>query len=78
MECERIGGGFVDRILFEIYAELTQDRPPRPLINFYKTFRACLRARLAIRHTQEPQGGNGVRWCHLAADYLRLAERHQP
>jgi len=78
MECERIGAGFVDRILFEIYAELTQDRPPQRLINFYKTFRACLRARLAIRHTQEPHGGNGARWRDLAADYLRLAERYKP
>lgn len=76
MECERLGAPIVGVELFERYGEATGDYPPDELLHFYAAYRACLRARLAILHTQELAPVAWPRWQSLAADYLRLARRH--
>ncbi len=48
MECEPLNTGFIERMIFAIYRRECQDDPPPQLLNFYKLYRACLRARLAI------------------------------
>jgi aminoglycoside phosphotransferase family enzyme len=73
MECERLGAVFVGRELFASYERLTHDAPPERLICFYKTYRACLRARLAIWHTHELEREDWPKWRDRANDYLRLA-----
>ncbi|MDH3671986.1 MAG: hypothetical protein OES46_12600 [Gammaproteobacteria bacterium] len=76
MECEHLGVTFVGREFFRIYEQVTQDRPPGPLVHFYKAYRACLRARLAIWHTHELEKSHWPKWRDLANAYLRLADRH--
>ncbi len=74
MECDRLDAPFVGRVLFATYAAETGDRPPQRLIDFYKSYRAGLRAKLAIWHIREP-GMRGARaWRELARQYLRLAD----
>lgn len=73
MECERLGAPPVGEELFRAYVEATGDDPPPALVRFYMTYRACLRARLAILHTRELERAGWPKWETLAADYLRLA-----
>jgi len=74
MECERLGAPRVGDWLFQSYAQVTHDQPAARLVYFYKSFRACLRARFAIAHVRELEKKDWPKWQHSAAEYLRLAE----
>jgi aminoglycoside phosphotransferase family enzyme len=76
MECEHLGAAFIDRLLFDIYREKTGDNPPQCLVNFYKAYRACLRARLAICHTHELAKVDWPKWQERANAYLSLAGQY--
>jgi len=51
------------------------DYPPAALMAFYTTYRACLRARLAVRHLYDTDVREPDRWLPLAREYLAIAER---
>lgn len=76
VECDRLGAPEVGRLAFEIYARITGDDPPAPLVAFYKSFRACLRAKIALWHLDEPPVATPEKWVARARDYLRLAGRY--
>ena len=75
MECERMGGRGIGRILFRRYRLRTGDSPPPVLINFYKAIGALIRARIAILHLQESPVRDPAKWPKRAAEYLRIATR---
>ena len=74
MECEFLGAWFVDRELFRTYGDMTGDHPPVHLVLFYKSYRACMRARLSIWHVRELEKRDWGKWQQRATDYLHLAE----
>jgi len=74
MECERLGAPSIEPLLFDTYREITSDRPPKALIQFYKSVRAGLRAKLALWHLREPVVRDVKKWRDRAAIYLRLAD----
>jgi len=77
VECELAGGPpFIEEILFETYGERTSDRPPRPLVSFYKTFRAFLRAKISIWHLKDREVKNPDKWISRTKDYVEAAERN--
>lgn len=76
LECERLGAPFVESIIFAEYTRVSGDSPPAELIAFYKSYRACLRAKLALWHLKEPNAAGPAHWMALARAYLQLAERH--
>ena len=76
LECERLGAAWIGDLLLETYCNETGDRPPTSLVAFYKSFRAYLRAKIAIWHTHEPGKGTVETWKDRALCYLNLAERH--
>ncbi len=76
LECERLGAALVHDMLFAAGRQELQDDPPARLVNFYKTWRACLRARLAIWHTHDVDAAEWPKWRRRAAVYLRLAEHY--
>jgi aminoglycoside phosphotransferase family enzyme len=77
VECEVASGPpFIERILFETYAELTSDRPPPALVRFYKTFRAFLRAKITIWHLRDPEVKDVPKWLGRTERYLEAAERN--
>ena len=76
MECERLGEADVGPLVLETYADVTGDRPPDPLIHFYKSYRALQRAQIAVRHTRRPDTIDEARWSRQADAYLQLATRH--
>jgi len=76
MECELLGAPDIGLMLFEIYSEICDDYPPQRLINFYKSYRACLRAKLAIWHIRELDSSVWPPWRGRANDYLHMAEEY--
>jgi aminoglycoside phosphotransferase family enzyme len=76
MECERLGAAFVGDRVFDIYQQVTKDYPPEELIRFYKSYRASLRAKLAIWHLKDSQVQQQSKWTHRAKEYLQLAEKY--
>jgi aminoglycoside phosphotransferase family enzyme len=74
MECDRLGAPHVGETVFETYTAMTGDRSEARLVSFYKSYRALLRAKIAIWHLKEPSVLDPTYWIGLANDYLRLAE----
>lgn len=75
LECERLGAGWIGRLLTDLCAEGLADRPSARLVSFYWAYRACLRARLALAHLLEPNPRHPEKWLPMARDYLALADR---
>ena len=75
MECERLGAPEVGVPALHVYARRTGDRPPAPLVAFYRSRSACVRARLAIWHLEDPEAAVASPWLDRAARYLELAAR---
>lgn len=73
MECDRLDLRRAGRIFYEVYGEVTGDRPPAALIAFYKSLRASLRAKLAIWHLKDTDPRDGAKWRGQALSYLELA-----
>jgi aminoglycoside phosphotransferase family enzyme len=76
LECERLGAAWMRRSIFEACAELSGDAPPDALVHFYQSYRACLRAKIAIWHLKEPSLTEPSKWTTQAQEYLRLAGSH--
>lgn len=74
LECSRLGAAWIGNTLQERCATVLDDRPPQRLLAFYTACRACLRARLALRHLLNPAVRTPDRWLPLAREYLALAE----
>jgi len=74
MECEHLGAPLISDSLFHTYKTITHDDPSMRLVYFYKIFRACLRAQLAISHVRELEKKDWCKWQQSAKEYLNLAE----
>ena len=74
LECARLSAPWIRLCLMDRCAERLGDRPPDDLIAFYTTYRACLRARLALAHLAEPAPREPDKWLPLAHQYLSIAE----
>jgi len=76
MECDRLGAAPIGDKILHCYLEAANDPCPSELIGFYKVFRACLRAKIAVWHTVDHQVPDHQHWLGLARTYLDLAERY--
>jgi uncharacterized protein len=76
MECERAGAAWIRRALFEAYAELSGDDPPKPVVEFHIGARALLRAKIAIWHLRNGDPTATDRWRSASLEYLQLAARY--
>jgi aminoglycoside phosphotransferase family enzyme len=76
MECERLGASWIGTQLLGHYTGRTGDRPPRELVDFYRSLAASLRARLAVLHTRELEPARWERWLAKGRSYLGLASRY--
>ena len=74
LECERLGAADIGNRILAQYETATGDRCPTELIDFYRTFRACVRARIAIWHLADCTPGEREHWRQRARDYLGLME----
>lgn len=76
LECERLGADIADSVIFDVYRQVTDDVPPDVLLRFYKSFRACSRAKVAIWHLRDDTVRKPEKWPRLARTYLDLAARY--
>ena len=60
-------------MIFESYCEARRDRPPVPLMKFYVSYHACVRAKVAVWHLNDRQIDHPAKWLEKAGHYLRLA-----
>ena len=75
LECRRLGGPKIEGHLLRRYRERTGDAPPCELVRFYETLNAVIRARIAIRHLDEPVRRTPDQWLARAAAYLAIAAK---
>jgi aminoglycoside phosphotransferase family enzyme len=73
MECELLDGQGIGDALFRVYTAASGDTPPPILLDFYKAYRAFVRAKLAICHLKDEDIRDHGRWQEQAALYLRRA-----
>jgi aminoglycoside phosphotransferase family enzyme len=76
LECERLGAPDLRGRLFESYRNHSGDCAPDALVHFYQSYRACVRATLALRHLREPGLAKRAVWRTRALEYLDLAQAH--
>lgn len=77
LECERLGDLLTANLVLDVYSNLTNDIPSLTLINFYKSHRACKRAKVAIRHLNDSITSNvATKWTHKAKNYLDIANKY--
>jgi aminoglycoside phosphotransferase family enzyme len=74
LECERLGSTPLAHTVFDLYREMSGDLVPDKLVDFYKSCRACLRAKLALWHLRDGESADWARWPAVARNYLALAE----
>jgi aminoglycoside phosphotransferase family enzyme len=74
LECERLGKPVVGRWFLETYRQVTGDAPPRALMQFYRTYRALRRAKIAAWHLQDPSVRDHEKWRERARCYVELVE----
>lgn len=75
LECERQGSAQSGIIILQSYSEITKDQPPQELIHFYKAYRACMWAKLALYRTKELSQSQWAKWLERANHYVAIAEK---
>ena len=78
MECARLGAPELGQCLLNAYSDAAGDYPPPQLVRFYRSFRASLRARIAVRHLNEEKFRYSNEWRQRAMAYLDLAQQYLP
>ncbi len=73
MECHRLGARAVGEAIVASTRAITGDNPPDALLRFYRSFRAGLRAKIALWHLRDGAVREPARWIDKAAAYLTLA-----
>lgn len=76
MECEMLGDPNCGKLIREHYSRTSGDEIPPPLLHFYKSKKALLRAFLKARHILEPGYCNDPKWLRLGRAYLQLAGKY--
>ena len=72
LECERLGAPNIGRLILNRYSEETGDRPSEKLLAFYKSYHACVRAKIAVWHLKDNSTRDSDTWITKATDYLSV------
>src|SRR6266850_901330 len=75
-ECDFLGADWVGPQLFAAYQQQSDDRPPAVLIDFYKSYRACVRAKVAALRADQLHGPDQDKLAIEAGQHLALADRY--
>ncbi len=76
LECERLGAPDAAAPFLDEYAAATADRYPASLLHFYQSYRAAVRAKIAVWHNRNGEAIDPGHWIARAQEYLRLAAIH--
>lgn len=75
-ECDFLGADWVGPTLFQAYRERSGDQPPAVLLDFYKSYRACVRAKVAALRADQLEGSSQEAAKEEAQRHLSLADRY--
>jgi aminoglycoside phosphotransferase family enzyme len=75
LECQRLGAARVGAFIARHVQCGLNDDAPAELYHFYRSYRATLRARLAIAHLAEREPRTPEKWPRVARAYLDIAAR---
>src|SRR5262245_55794996 len=78
LECERLGAPDIAKLLFRGYGERSGDWPSDLLLAFYKSYHACVRAKIAVCHLKDDGARDQARWIEKARQYLNMARSAAP
>jgi hypothetical protein len=73
---ERLGDAELGRQIRSRDARISGDNPDPGLLSFYMSRRACLRAKTAAWHLDDPKLANPGKWHGRAGEYLGLAGKY--
>lgn len=76
MECDRLGNHEVGRALLASYLRSGNDDPRPALSTFYKSYRACVRSKVAALRAAQSVGKEKTRPLQRSRGYLELAMRY--
>ena len=76
LECERLGAPDIGSQILDAARDANGDAMPGVLVDFYQSYRACVRAMLAILHLREASVQDPAKWTARAVQYLELALAH--
>lgn len=71
LDCERLGAPWVGELVLETCCHETKDHPTSQILQFYKSYHACLRAKIAVWHLQDDDPSS-AKWIQRAIQYLQL------
>jgi aminoglycoside phosphotransferase family enzyme len=74
LECDLRGAAWFGAAVLAAYRTRADDQGPGELVQFYESFRALLRAKLAARRMSDPGACGMARWREKALRYLAHAE----
>jgi uncharacterized protein len=75
-ECDCLGADWIGPRLFAAYERQTRDRPPPMLVDFYKSYRACVRAKVAALRADQLHGAEQNKLAAEASRHLGFADRY--
>jgi predicted kinase len=75
-ECDFLGGDWIGPQLFRAYAKRSGDCPAEILVDFYKAYRACVRAKVAALRADQLEGEAHERAKAEAEMHLALADKY--
>ena len=75
-ECDYLGAAWVGPFLFEQYKRLTGDHVPLVILNFYKSYRASVRAKVAALRAQQLSPQQQASAFREAEKYIQAADRY--
>lgn len=73
LECGRLGAPAIGNLILRTYCEQTDDHPPKRLLEFYRTYHASVRAKVAIWHLRDHDIHDIAKWTQRAEQYLQIA-----
>jgi uncharacterized protein len=75
LECERLGAPEIGKHLINAYSKQAGDWPSQKLLEFYRTYHAAVRAKIAVWHLKDGPILDRTTWVVKAEEYLRMAAR---
>jgi hypothetical protein len=69
LECERLAAPEIGKRILNAYSEQADDRPPNMLLEFYRAYHACVRAKIAIWHLNDDAIQDKAAWVAKAEQY---------
>lgn len=76
MECDFLGEATVGNQIWQHYQQASGDAPPESLSLFYKSYRACVRGKVAALRAAQHSGSEARDALDEAYEYVRLAHRY--